>query len=296
MHRGARRAPIFTQEADYALFLETLGEAVERFGIEAHAYSLMPNHYHLLLCTPLGNLSRAMRHLNAVYTQRMNRLYAWDGPLFRGRFKSRLVSDEGYRRELIAYIHLNPVRAGLARRPEDPCWTSHRAHVELERPPSWLNLLGVREATGTPAQLHELVLTRQTGTEAWPHDMDLETGWRRTSPNHEPAMGDPPAPLEVLPMEHLLELMAEVLGTESAALRVGRKGRGAGPRRRFAALHLANLPYVSRRMVSEAFGMSEQQVSNLRYQAKQAPETPQTTQWKARWELCLKGESKKFQK
>jgi hypothetical protein len=95
-------------------------------------------------------------------------------------------------------------------------------------------------------------------------------------------------------MEHLVEFMAEVLGTESASLKVGRKGRGACPRRRFAALHLANLPYVSRRMVSEALGMSEQQVSNLRYQAKQAPDTPQTTQWKAGLELSLKGGYKKL--
>ena len=90
------------------------------------------------------------------------------------------------------------------------------------------------------------------GPEGWPHDMDLETGWRRSSPSHEPRVGEPSAPLDMLPMERLLELMAEVLGTNPTALRVARKGRGAGQKRRFAALHLANLPDVSRRMVSEA--------------------------------------------
>ena len=112
MHRGARRAPIFVRDADCVLLLDTLGDVVDRFGLEVHAYSLMPNHYHLLVCTPAGNLSRAMRHLNGVYTQRLNRLHDWDGPVFRGRFKSQLVTEEAYRRELVAYIHLNPVRAG----------------------------------------------------------------------------------------------------------------------------------------------------------------------------------------
>ena len=128
------------------LLLDTLGDVVDRFGLEVHAYSLMPNHYHLQVCTPAGNLSRAMCHLNGVYTQRLNRLHNWDGPVFRGRFKSQLVTEEAYRRELVAYIHLNPVRAGLVRRPDESGWTSHRAHLGLDKPPPWLSLGGVSEA------------------------------------------------------------------------------------------------------------------------------------------------------
>lgn len=97
--------------------------------LRLHAFSLMPNHYHLLIETPAGNLLRAMRHLNHVYTQRFNCLTGRDGHLFRGRYKSILVEDEAYLVELIRYIHLNPVKSGLAKRPEQHAWSSHRYYM-----------------------------------------------------------------------------------------------------------------------------------------------------------------------
>ena len=85
MNRGRGRQQIFHGEPYYQAFLTTLSEAHQRFGLEIHAYCLMGNHYHLLLCTPRGNLSRCMRHINGLYTQRYNRLKKTDGPLFRQR-------------------------------------------------------------------------------------------------------------------------------------------------------------------------------------------------------------------
>jgi len=93
MNRGRGRQAIFHNEAYYQTFLETIKEASSRFGMEVHAYCLMGNHYHLLIKTPLGNLSRCMRHVNGVYTQRYNRLKNTDGSLFRGRFKAVLVES-----------------------------------------------------------------------------------------------------------------------------------------------------------------------------------------------------------
>jgi hypothetical protein len=98
----------------------------------------MDNHYHLLLHTPQGNLSRSMRHLNGLYTQRYNRKYGRDGPLFRGRFKALLIEADSYLLELVRYIHLNPVHAGLARAPLDYKWSSHRAYIEEAACPPWL--------------------------------------------------------------------------------------------------------------------------------------------------------------
>ncbi|MDH3770426.1 MAG: hypothetical protein OET79_05510 [Nitrospirota bacterium] len=74
MSRGRRRQCIFPAEAYYHAFLETLAEAHARFGFVIHGYGLMGNQYPLLLHTPRGNLGRAMRHINGVYTQRYNRL------------------------------------------------------------------------------------------------------------------------------------------------------------------------------------------------------------------------------
>ena len=109
MNRGRARETIFHNEAYYKAFLITLDEASKRFDCVIHAYCLMGNHYHLLLQTPKANLSRIMRHINGVYTQRHNRLKLVDGPLFRGRFKAILVDADSYLLQLSRYIHRNPI-------------------------------------------------------------------------------------------------------------------------------------------------------------------------------------------
>ena len=87
MNRGRGRQAVFHDPRYYQAFLETLAEVHQRFHCVIHAYCLMGNHYHLLLETPDANLSRIMRHINGVYTQRHNRLKKTDGALFRGRYK-----------------------------------------------------------------------------------------------------------------------------------------------------------------------------------------------------------------
>lgn len=82
MNRGAAQQNIYLQPSHRLLFLALLGELRERFSIETHAYCLMDNHYHLLLHTPRGQLSRGMRHLNGLYTLRFNRCDQRDGRLF----------------------------------------------------------------------------------------------------------------------------------------------------------------------------------------------------------------------
>ena len=111
MNRGAGRRQIFHGREDREIFLQTLGEACHQFHVEIHAYCLMGNHYHLLIKTPQANLSRAMRHINGVYTQRYNRLNKTDGSLFRGRYKAILVDSDAYLLHLSKYIHLNPLSA-----------------------------------------------------------------------------------------------------------------------------------------------------------------------------------------
>jgi len=113
MNRGRRGEQIFSRSGDYEVFIELLKEATDLWGVQISAYCLMPNHYHLLIQTPQGNISRCMRHINGVYTQRYNRLHKCDGQLFRGRYKSILVEQDSYLLELVRYIHRNPLRAGL---------------------------------------------------------------------------------------------------------------------------------------------------------------------------------------
>ena len=119
MNRGNARQTIFLDKGDYRAFLDLLDECSSMWGLECHAYCLMPNHYHLLLSTPSGNLSRAMRHLDGVYTQRFNRRHDRDGHLFRGRYKAILVDADSYLLQVARYIHLNPIKARLVQDPQD---------------------------------------------------------------------------------------------------------------------------------------------------------------------------------
>ncbi len=120
------------------MFLATLAWVVERFGWVCHAYCLMDNHFHLLVETPAANLSRGMRQLNGVYTQRFNRRHRKVGHLFKGRFKAILVERDRYLLELARYIVLNPVRARRVKSPKNYPWSSYRPTLGLALVPSGL--------------------------------------------------------------------------------------------------------------------------------------------------------------
>lgn len=130
MNRGSARQPVFRCPEHYKIFIKLLIESVALWDIRIHGFSLLPNHYHLLVETPRANLSRAMRHINGVYTQRFNRHSHRDGHLFRGRYRAILVEEDAYLVELVRYIHLNAVRAGLAIQPERYEWSSHRDYLK----------------------------------------------------------------------------------------------------------------------------------------------------------------------
>jgi REP element-mobilizing transposase RayT len=138
MNRGRRSEVIFSGEKDYELFIELLRESSEKWNVKIAAYCLMPNHYHLLLQTPHGNISRSMRHIDGVYTQRYNRLYGCDGQLFRGRYKSIVVDADEYLLQLVRYIHGNPVRAGLAKTADGYPWSSHSGYLSKGKGWGWL--------------------------------------------------------------------------------------------------------------------------------------------------------------
>lgn len=137
--RGNEQRPIVRDDRDRAEWRRTLAQMVEHYRVVCHAWVLMDNHYHLLLETPTPNLSRAVRHLNGVYTQRFNRRHQRVGHLFQGRFKAILVEREAYLLELCRYLVLNPVRANIAAHPRDWAWSSYRATAGDEAAPAWLH-------------------------------------------------------------------------------------------------------------------------------------------------------------
>lgn len=161
MNRGRGRQLIFPESDFYQAFLQGIDEAHRRFGLEVHAYCLMGNHYHLLVRTPRGNLSRAMRHVNGLYTQRYNRLKKTDGPLFRGRYKAILVDASSYLLQVSRYIHRNPVETTtplVAAIKEYP-WSSYPAYLSSKQRPDWLYVTSVYGELGSlrPGQYRQYV-------------------------------------------------------------------------------------------------------------------------------------------
>ena len=139
MNRGRRREDIFKGKKDYNTFIDLLKELVEDYNVKIAAYCLMSNHYHLLVQTPEANISRAMRHLNGVYTQRYNKINHCDGPLFRGRYKSILVDADSYLLELLRYIHRNPLESGIVDNINKYTWSSHKAYLSEAKKWDWLH-------------------------------------------------------------------------------------------------------------------------------------------------------------
>ncbi len=137
MLRGNGGQDIFFAKADRRRFLELLAEGVARFGHWVHGFCLMTNHLHLVVQAGEAPLSRAMQNLAFRYTRFLNARRRRIGHLFQGRYKALLVEAEPYLLELVRYVHLNPLRAGLVKDPADWPWSGHRAYLGREAP-SWL--------------------------------------------------------------------------------------------------------------------------------------------------------------
>ena len=128
--RGNRRQPTFFLDSDYERYLSLLAEWCGRCGVEVWAYCLMPNHVHLIAVPQTPDALRlALGEAHRRYTRMVNFREGWRGHLWQGRFAS-FVMDENYLMACARYVEMNPVRAGLAERPEDWAWSSARAHLE----------------------------------------------------------------------------------------------------------------------------------------------------------------------
>jgi len=169
--RGNARESVFFTDSDRDVFLKTLAEVVERYSWICHVYCLMTNHYHLVIETPNANLSRGMRHLNGVYTQRTNRKHLRCGHLLQGRFKSVLVEKESHLLELARYVVLNPVRAKMVRSAKDWRWSSYRATAGLSEARGFLTVEWILTQFGRDVsraqQAYRKFVRQGRGIEIW---------------------------------------------------------------------------------------------------------------------------------
>jgi REP element-mobilizing transposase RayT len=147
-NRGQGRQAIFLDAEDGEHFLQLAAESEERFGVETHAYVLLPDHYHLLVRTPRAGLSRAIHRLDTAYGLWWNRRHARVGHVFQGRYKGVVVEDGPYLLELSLHLHANPGAANTRVGPRPK---------SVELPPA-----GSRLHADTPA----IVLTSRHGVTA----------------------------------------------------------------------------------------------------------------------------------
>jgi putative transposase len=113
--RGIERRKIFSDDQDRYDFLARIGSILEQTRTACYAWALMPNHFHLLLRTGAYPVATVMRRLLTGYAISFNRRYRRHGHLFQNRYKSILCQEDAYFLELVRYIHLNPLRAGLVK-------------------------------------------------------------------------------------------------------------------------------------------------------------------------------------
>jgi putative transposase len=130
--RGNNRRKIFRSHDDYIRFTSILEQQKAKLPFYLYAYCLMPNHVHLLIEMQDDPISRIMQRVLTSYSQYHNRKYKKIGHVFQGRYKSILCQTDRYLGELVRYIHLNPVRAKMVKRPERYQYSGHRTYIGLD--------------------------------------------------------------------------------------------------------------------------------------------------------------------
>ncbi len=127
--RGNERKDIFIDEDDKNRFLYTLERMKGKGNYYLYAYCLMDNHVHLLLAEGKDRISRIMKRIGVSYAYYFNHKYARIGHLFQDRFKSEVIDKDSYLLSAVRYIHNNPVKAGLVKRPGEYKWSSYNIYV-----------------------------------------------------------------------------------------------------------------------------------------------------------------------
>jgi putative transposase len=126
IQRGNNRLPIFTSVSNYQHLLGLLENNAKKFEVDVHAYVLMTNHFHLLATPQTDNgLPLLMQAVGRSYVRYFNDLQGRTGTLWEGRYRSTLIETDRYLLACMAYIDLNPVRAGLVSEASDYAWSSH---------------------------------------------------------------------------------------------------------------------------------------------------------------------------
>ncbi len=190
MCRGNRKEPVFNDDRDNEIFLDTLAEACGRTGWRIHAFVLMGNHYHLLLETPEANLVDGMRWMQGTYTKRFNLRHDQTGHLFQGRYKALIVEPDGSRFSCVSsYVHLNPARTETFNpkneKLADYPWSSYPLYLQPAKRPEWLEVartlgnLGLSDDAAGRARYHHQMEKRSLEIAGRDNPREADDRWNR---------------------------------------------------------------------------------------------------------------------
>jgi REP element-mobilizing transposase RayT len=143
---------MFTSAGERRRFLTLLKDTSEELAWECFAYCLMTNHYHVVVATPVPNISVGMHRLNSAYARWFNRSHGHQGHLFQARFHSALVEGDSHLLEACRYVLLNPVRAGIVQEASDWAWSSYRSTMDDEGQPAFHACDALLELFGSDAE------------------------------------------------------------------------------------------------------------------------------------------------
>lgn len=128
--RGNQKQKVFLHDLDYRCYLKMVRKYKKKFAVDVYGFCLMPNHVHFVLrFTESRYLSLFMQGLNQSYTIYFNAKYKKCGHLWQGRFKSMIISNEGYLLDCVEYVEFNPVRAELVKSASEYPWSSYRYRI-----------------------------------------------------------------------------------------------------------------------------------------------------------------------
>jgi putative transposase len=279
MSHGREKGRIFSDDADRALFLDGLKHVVEEKRWIVHAYCLTANHVHLLVETPVGNLSAGMHAVNGAYSQAYNRRHSRTGQLMEGRFHAVLVQKESYLLELACSIVLNPVRARTVKDPADYPWSNYRATAGDVPAPSWLDTewtlaqFGknrrsarnayrrfVLEGKGLPSPLEQVTRQVYLGDEEFLKDVESRVQGRT------PRRSAPLARQRVrfVPIARIKKAVAASFGVDEHALKRSRGGAD-----KVAAIYLSRrLSGLSGAEIGAAFDVTPARISQVMNQVR----------------------------
>jgi len=237
-NRTARDLPVFEEEESARHFIQLLRAIAKRDGWTVFAFCLMSRHYHIALRSGAPPIARGMGHLQAQFSQSWNRRNRSRGPVWQGRYKAKMVEDEGYLYQLIAYVHLNPVVATLVEDPARWRWSGHVDLIGKRDDPivavdTVLSLYGNRRSSALRAYVGSLRSELEGTCQG---EQPRRLPWWPATPDQPLETPIPPAVVDdrgvstglyrpQLEPDVFLELACKVIGTDLSELGVASRSR-----------------------------------------------------------------------